>query len=32
MPKEHELVPHLSLAHDPPTALAFVLLEARRKI
>jgi holo-[acyl-carrier protein] synthase len=29
MPKEHELALHLSLAHDPPTALAFVILEAR---
>jgi holo-[acyl-carrier protein] synthase len=32
MPKEHEPVLHVSLADDPPMALAFVVLEARPKI
>lgn len=30
-PKGHEAVLHLSLADDPPVALAFVVLEARPK-
>lgn len=29
-PKDHEPVLHLSLADEPPVALAFVVLEARR--
>jgi holo-[acyl-carrier protein] synthase len=32
MPKGHELALHVSLADDPPTALAFVVLEARPKM
>lgn len=32
MPKGHELALHVSLADDPPMALAFVILEARPKI
>ena len=32
VPKGHELALHVSLADDPPMALAFVILEARPKI
>ncbi|MER8568024.1 holo-ACP synthase [Mesorhizobium sp. M0924] len=32
IPKGHEPVLHLSLADDPPMALAFVILEARPKV
>jgi holo-[acyl-carrier protein] synthase len=32
VPKGHELALHVSLADDPPIALAFVVLEARPKI
>jgi holo-[acyl-carrier protein] synthase len=32
MPKGHELALHVSLADDPPMALAFVVLEARPKL
>jgi holo-[acyl-carrier protein] synthase len=32
MPKGHEPALHVSLADDPPVALAFVVLEARLKI
>jgi holo-[acyl-carrier protein] synthase len=32
MPKGQELVVHVSLADDPPMALAFVILEARPKM
>ena len=32
VPKGHELALHVSLADDPPMALAFVLLEARPKM
>jgi holo-[acyl-carrier protein] synthase len=32
VPKGYELALHLSLADDPPIALAFVILEARPKI
>jgi holo-[acyl-carrier protein] synthase len=31
MPKGHELALHVSLADDPPMALAFVIVEARPK-
>jgi holo-[acyl-carrier protein] synthase len=30
-PKEHEPTLHVSLADDPPMALAFVVVEARPK-
>jgi holo-[acyl-carrier protein] synthase len=29
VPEGYELIPHISLADDPPTSLAFVILEAR---
>ena len=32
MPKGYELVLHMSLADDPPMALAFVVIEARPKV